>query len=138
MAVDLPDRVLDKIDLGHDCWSWLGFVKPNGYGTVGFGQRVLHAHRVVYEAVVGPIPEGLELDHLCRVRHCVNPDHLEPVAHAENMRRAVEARTHCSHGHEFTDDNTYIQPADGARVCRTCVRRRKREFRQRQRAKRAD
>ena len=84
------------------------------------------AHRIGYEQLVGPIPKGLELDHLCRVRHCVNPDHLEPVTHKENTLRgscpaAVNARkTHCKRGHPLTDDNIARQSKTNARVCLKC------------------
>lgn len=93
------------------CWIWTGGRQSAGYGRLSFGARTL-AHRAVYELLVGPIPEGLTLDHLCRVPLCVNPDHLEPVTRGENVLRgnglsAQRARqTHCIHGHEFTPENT--------------------------------
>lgn len=113
------------------CWAWTGFVKPNGYGQIGLGKRgmgIAHAHRVAYELYVGPIPTGMTLDHLCRVRCCVNPDHLEPVTNAENIRRGdsgkatgrqQRAKTHCLRGHEYTPENT-IWDRRGNRCCRAC------------------
>lgn len=104
------------------CWLWKK-PTPNGYGRVG----LVWAHRLAYELLVGPIPTGLELDHLCRAPACVNPAHLEPVTHFENLRRgngpaAINARkTHCIRGHGFTAENTY-RPPSGDRRCRTCVR----------------
>ena len=83
------------------------------------------AHRVAYELTNGPIPDGLELDHLCRVRHCVNPSHIEAVTHRENTLRGTgpiphrARQSHCKHGHEFTPENTYRLP-NGCRHCRTC------------------
>lgn len=110
------------------CWPWTKYVAPNGYGRAGRNQQ---AHRWVYEKIIGPIPEGLTLDHLCRNRSCVNPWHMEPVTMRENTLRgatipAVNARkTHCIHGHAFDADNTLVLP-DGSRSCRTCTRDRMR------------
>lgn len=115
-------RFLAKVDRTGNggCWLFTGFVAPNGYGQ---SQRKL-AHRLSYELYVGPIPEGTEIDHLCRVRHCVNPAHLEAVSHYENNRRGVGIsannirKTHCVNGHEFTPENTRMYR--GWRTCRKC------------------
>lgn len=89
----IAERFWEKVDLGL-CWEWTAFRDVNGYGRFGVGSRtagtarVMQAHRWAWEHLVGPVPPGLELDHLCGNKGCVNPDHLEPVAHDENMRRA--------------------------------------------------
>lgn len=124
-------------DLGP-CWLWLAG-KTNGYGRfnqVKPKRTSLLAYRVAYELTVGPIPDGMELDHLCRVRACVNPAHLEVTDHRTNTLRgdaptAVNARkTHCVNGHEFTPENTGPQ-SNGGRRCRTCDRARPARRRQR-------
>ena len=102
-------------DAETGCWRWTGVRTHDGYGTLFEG----YAHRVSYELFVGPIPEGLEVDHLCNNRCCVNPEHLEPVTREENIRRQVERRTHCKSGHPYTPENTYVRPC-GARQCRAC------------------
>jgi hypothetical protein len=115
------------------CWIWTGYIKPEGYGEVHRGGRKMYAHRLSYETFVGPIPEGLQLDHLCRNRACISPLHLEPVTSRENTMRgenwsAKKARqTHCINGHEFTPENTSIR-RNGSRRCRACdaIRCRKR------------
>lgn len=88
-------RFWDKVDKdGHDgCWLWTDATSWNGYGRFYTGSRVMSAHRLSYELAVGPIPDGLQIDHLCRVRACVNPAHLEPVTLAENIRRGAAARS---------------------------------------------
>jgi len=73
------------------CWEWAGTRQPSGYGAIYVEGRILRTHRVSYELLVGPIPEGLHLDHLCRNKACFNPEHLEPVTHVENMRRVRRA-----------------------------------------------
>lgn len=99
-----------------DCWTWIGKLDRDGYGRL---DRMM-AHRFVYEALVGPIETGLDLDHLCRVRDCVNPEHLEPVTRSENNKRKNASKTHCKHGHEFTAENT--RASNGKRECRACQR----------------
>lgn len=102
-----------------ECWQWTGFRNRRGYGHIGRGTTTLLAHRVAYELVVGPIPEGLTLDHLCCNTSCCNPAHLDPCTRSENVRRASERRTHCKRGHEFTPENTYVKKT--GRACRQCA-----------------
>lgn len=124
----LEESLVEKIDFTRgECWEWTGGRQHDGYGWVWTGARPGYAHRVVYEWLVGPVPEGLELDHLCRNRTCVNPDHLEPVTRRENILRgegitAQQARqTHCKRGHPLSGDNLYRH--GGHRKCRACQRR---------------
>jgi len=123
-------------DLGYTspCWVWTGTTR-DGYGRIGRDGRLWNAHVWYYVQVHGPVPDGLEVDHLCHQncvggstcphRACVNPDHLEAVPKIVNNRRGVKSRpqkTHCKHGHEFTPENT-IRRADGTRKCRVCQNR---------------
>jgi predicted CXXCH cytochrome family protein len=109
------------------CWYWLGAKKgsANAYGVFGVDGRQVYVHRWSYEHFVGEIPEGYDIDHLCRNPACCNPAHLEAVTHRENLRRgetfaAENARkTHCHRGHEFTEANTYVTRT-GSRICRRC------------------
>lgn len=121
---ELPGRFKSRVQQRPDgCWEWLGHIDRAGYGGYKSGGHYWMAHRFAYETLVGPIPEGLEIDHLCRVRACVNPDHLEPVTHTVNIRRRFTDYTHCVNGHEFTEANTYTRPS-GHRDCRICIRAR--------------
>ena len=120
--IDFNDH-LDKQPNG--CWLWTNSLSHDGYAVAG--RR--YVHREVYEAYRETIPKGLTLDHLCRVRNCCNPDHLEPVTLQENIARGRYNwrlnLTHCKHGHEFTPENTYVYPKGGRnggpkRQCRAC------------------
>lgn len=123
------------------CWEWTGTRGPDGYGQVARGRRsegLAAAHRIAYELEVGPIPEGLQLDHLCRNRACVRPDHLEPVTQQENIRRGQggacwAAKTHCLQGHPYSGEN--LVRIDGRRRCRTCMRAWSRAHDRRRRAR---
>lgn len=134
------DRLLAKVEIDDvtGCWIWTGARSPTGYGRIRGGDGSSGAwlvHRLAYTLLVGPIPDDLTIDHLCRVRACCNPDHLEPVPHRENVLRgegitAREARlTECIHGHPFDEANTYHYK--GQRHCKTCRRERLRAWRRR-------
>lgn len=127
----VEERVLARIGSpdSNGCWPWKGSLTRQGYGNyTGMRHVSTAAHRVVYTLMVGPIPAGLQLDHLCRNRACVNPAHLEPVTHAENVRRAADQDRSptCPRGHLFDEANTY-RHSTGSRKCRACAREKARE-----------
>jgi hypothetical protein len=128
-------RFADKIALTDSgCVEWIGGLNGVGYGQFYIGRTSLeqtgkgYAHRWSYEYHVGPIPEGLELDHLCRNTACVNPEHLEPVTQRENLLRGTSPaaehakKTSCPAGHPYAGRNLYIYPSTGIRRCRECGR----------------
>lgn len=121
----LPERLRRFYAEGPGCWLWTGGVDRLGYGSLVVAHRTVRAHRAVYEANAGAIPAGMELDHLCRNKLCVNPAHLEPVTHSENLRRHYASVTSCPHGHRYDEANTY-RDTSGKRRCRTCMRERQR------------
>ena len=121
-------RFDDKIDenLASDCWLWDGAKTPGGYGLFYDG-KLGSAHRWSYEYTNGKVPAGMQIDHLCRVRGCVNPDHMEVVTQQENIKRGDcgkhhTNKTHCPYGHPYSGDNLYISPKSGSRACKICAR----------------
>ena len=125
-------RLFNKVEIidPEGCWIWQSAKYPTGYGHIRFGKKSAYAHRVFYELIFGNIPEGKELDHLCRNPSCVNPFHLEAVTHQVNMQRGIwpggrgfaawaKKNTHCGRGHPMTDDNLYYRKS-GKRACRAC------------------
>jgi hypothetical protein len=142
----LQERFLEKIDLDDEtgCWLWTRYIDRSGYGRFHRPTGSPLAHRYAYEEFAGngPVPEGMHLDHLCGVRHCVNPEHLEVVTPLENFRRgnsfaAINLRkTHCDKGHALAGDNVKtVRTVRVERVCLTCERARKRAYKHRQHAK---
>lgn len=120
------DRFAARIADDEGCWIWTGALNASGYGTFNPDRNKVYAHRWSYEHHVSPIPDGLDLDHLCRTPSCVNPWHLEPVTRRVNQRRGdtfaatYAATTHCVNGHAFDEANTYFRPDNGHRKCRAC------------------
>jgi hypothetical protein len=145
----LMDRFWEKVfpEPNSGCWLWCGALTKAGYGKISLGYREgkeVYAHRLSYETHYGPIPDGLVIDHLCRVTCCVNPQHLEPVTHKVNVRRGRvcdlhdpdnpvhpnSRKTACLRGHPLSGSNLHISPS-GSRICRTCRLRTLRRSRQR-------
>lgn len=126
-------RFWSKVDKTDSCWLWTATKTPAGYGSLllasGVGWKMdIYAHRASWEMHHGrPIPDGFDVDHLCRNTSCVNPDHLEAVPHNVNIVRGElcnRLKTHCKHGHEYTPENTYTPPLKTGRWCRACDRHR--------------
>ncbi len=131
--VNIPDSL-------DGCWLWTAYIYDFGYGLFHATERKTVAHKWSYELMKGPVPDRLELDHLCRVRHCVNPDHLEAVTHLENVRRGdagknMSIKTHCPQGHPYSGDNLRIsiRQHGKSRICRTCQRDSTARFKERRR-----
>lgn len=129
----MEDRFWAKVEPTGFCWHWVGARDTNGYGVFNKGRILGRAHRVAFELLVGPIPEGIVLDHLCRNTQCCNPDHLDPVTQTENMRRShspamrrYRADT-CIRGHSLLE--AYIRRDNGQRICRHCSNLRRRDAR---------
>lgn len=133
-GMSVRERLLDRIfiDPITVCWNWAGSKAGGGYGLILVAGRVRGVHVLSYETFIGPIPDGLEIDHLCRNKGCINPEHLEAVTHRVNILRgngitAKKAQqTICKWGHEFTPENTYAT-ARGGRDCRACKRKQNRD-----------
>lgn len=137
----IEERLFPRIDATGPCWLWTGAKSIGGYGVISQGPRdatgTRMVHRAVWELLVGEIPDGYELDHLCRVRACCNPDHLELVTRAENVARGsqragINRKDACIKGHPFTPENTTRNHRQ--RFCRACAIERNRQYRARKKA----
>lgn len=142
-SLDLPARrvptMVERLDRNTTrdpqtgCWLWTGTLRADGYGVINVRRKLHYVHRASYEARVGPIPEGLTIDHLCRTPRCINPDHLEPVTSAENTRRGTSPivanarKTHCPKGHPLAPPHLYTRKNGRGRFCRTCAAERSRQ-----------
>ena len=133
MIATLRERVLSRLIINSSgCLLWTGATTAAGYGVVGDGPRIEYVHRLMYMWFVGPIPDGHQIDHLCRIRPCASPADLEAVTQRANILRGEgatalnAAATHCLNGHPFDLLNTYYRPDRTGRQCRACSRGRKR------------
>lgn len=118
----VPERYRKRIEINSDgCWIWTGSRdKKGGYGFATFCDRTVLAHRMVFELLIGPLPNGFHLHHKCEVRCCVNPDHLVVLSKIDHRREHTSARTVCKNGHELTPENTYFYNSGNSRACRIC------------------
>jgi len=125
MKTEVIERFIRKFRITETCWEWEAGKDRNGYGRFGIERKNRLAHRICYELLIGKIPDTLGLDHLCRNPSCVNPAHLEPVTHRENVLRGFGAsainakKTHCPQGHPLSGDNLFVERYGGRR-CRLC------------------
>ena len=129
-------RFWARVQKTDSCWVWQGTTNFLGYGTLKIDRKRTQSHRFAYEELVGPIPDGLVLDHLCRNPPCVNPSHLEPVTVRENTNRsplvqAMRNPTHCKRGHELVDGTWEVYREGKGRRCRLCKNQRAREYNRR-------
>jgi hypothetical protein len=125
--LNTAETVWERLSIPHPaaCWTFVGGLSSRGYGQFYFDGRLHTAHVVAWELTNGPVPDGMQLDHLCRNRACSNLAHLEPVTGKTNVERSPVhngAKTHCPSGHPYAGDNLRIRSTDGARICRACVR----------------
>lgn len=129
------ERFWAKVQKTEGCWLWTSQIEAKGYGRFRFNGRPVLAHRFSYELAYGPIPSGMEIDHLCRTRHCIKPEHLEAISHIDNLRRGNtfdigsvhRSITHCPRGHPYNAENTYHDKK--GRQCIACRRERAKELR---------
>lgn len=127
--ITLPPRFWAKVEKTATCWLWTACCRQDGYSQFWLNGKMRRAHLLAYEALIGPVPAGLVLDHVkergCVNRNCVNPDHLEPVTRGENIKRGGNAqKTHCPSGHAYDEANTKVSKRSGHRSCRACNRAR--------------
>lgn len=147
MAAPLELRIAENIELSDSgCWLWTLRKDRTGYGRISISGVGKHVHRVAYEVFVGPIPDELQIDHLCRVRHCANPAHMECVPQQVNIRRGMAGvhnanKTHCPQGHPYAGQNLIIT-SSGGRRCRVCqydhARKGNKKYRARKRAEKME
>lgn len=138
-------RFWEKVSVTpNGCWEWSASTNAeNGYGMFWNGERTQVAHRFLYETIIGSVPVGFELDHLCRNKRCVNPTHLDIVTRSQNTARGLGpslarehqlAKTHCPQGHPYNTENTYVRP-NGSRICRICSNESHKRWRQKCKAR---
>lgn len=127
-----------KVSKTHSCWNWMGCRNALGYGFFYTNKHTVSAHRFSYELLKDKIPKNMIIDHLCRNRSCVNPEHMEVVTQRENVLRGLtipainSKKTQCVHGHSYTPQNTFYRKVSGKRECRTCQQLRCKKYKQQQ------